>query len=603
MFSLPDSFRRQKLKIWTGLLCLSVLCLLLLIPFAGGSPSLGGVSGQQEVSRPAPGSPEAFEEFTGNLFREILLSDSLNLNYSLADPESFGIPSDTPAAVSSVLPEGAETDSSAEALLEELHSYPFDSLNRDQQITYDILENWLSQELSVQNLTLYDELLGSASGVQAQYPVLLSEYTFRCREDIERYLDYLQLLPGYFQEIVEFEQAKSKAGLFMSDSTAREIIAQCQSFIENPEENLLIETFHSRLEAYDGTDVTSADKAAFRQENSERIRESVIPAYEILIQGLTGLLGTGVHEGGLCQLPEGKAYYTYLLQKNTGSSRSPEELRALITSYLEESLNTMAALLIQSPELASEYQSAAASGTPEAMLSDLRQKIQTDFPPLPATACTVKYVHKSLENYLSPAFYLTPPLDDYTSNVIYINQGSPSSDLYSTLAHEGYPGHLYQNVYFRSQNPNPLREFLGSLGYTEGWATYVEQLSYQYYDGRSQELSSFLAANHMAALAVYSLCDIGIHYDGWTLAQTADFLSGCYSLPGEELARVSEEIYSAIVEDPANYPAYCAGCLEILELKKEQQAALGTGFSLKDFHQKLLEIGPAPFSVIRKYFS
>ena len=168
MFSLPDSFRRQKLKIWTGLLCLSVLCLLLLIPFAGGSPSLGGVSGQQEVSRPAPGSPEAFEEFTGNLFREILLSDSLNLNYSLADPESFGIPSDTPAAVSSVLPEGAETDSSAEALLEELHSYPFDSLNRDQQITYDILENWLSQELSVQDLTLYDELLGSASGVQAQ---------------------------------------------------------------------------------------------------------------------------------------------------------------------------------------------------------------------------------------------------------------------------------------------------------------------------------------------------------------------------------------------------------------------------------------------------
>ncbi|RZS94038.1 DUF885 domain-containing protein [Cuneatibacter caecimuris] len=550
-------------------------------------------------------SGQAFAQFTQAQFQEAMLADSVNLNYSLADPSLYGIPADTPAAISSSDPENIQKGlEEMKGLLDQLHAFSYDNLDQDQKITYDMMEDYLQLELSAKDLYLYDELLGSTTGLQAQYPVVLSEFSFRCKEDIRRYLDYLKLLPQLFQEVVSFEQAKSSAGLFMSNTTAKNIISQCQAFIASPSENLLISTFDSRLEDYNAGDITAAEAAEYRKENREVVEKYVISAYQTLIDGLTALLGTGVHEGGLCQLPSGKEYYSYLLQQKTGSRRTVEEIRTLMTSYLDENLRAASALMAEHPELADEYQAAAVSLTaPEAILQDLQKKISEDFPALPETTYTVKYVHDSLKDFLSPAFYLTPPLDDYRDNVIYINQAQPSMDLYTTLAHEGYPGHLFQNVYFRAQNPNPLRDYLGVLGYAEGWATYVEHLSYHYIDDYSENLASFLSANHMATLGIYALCDLGINYDGWSVAQTADFLARYYSLTGSQLAEISQEIYSAMVDDPANYPAYYVGCLEILELKKEQQAALGENFSLKAFHQRLLEIGPAPFPVLKKYFT
>lgn len=83
----------------------------------------------------------------------------------------------------------------------------------------------------------------------------------------------------------------------------------------------------------------------------------------------------------------------------------------------------------------------------------------------------MKYVDKSLEEHISPAFYLTTPLDAYQDNVIYLN-GNAKYDLtkaFTTIAHEGYPGHLYQNCFYQSQNPLPVRSVVNIGGYTEGW--------------------------------------------------------------------------------------------------------------------------------------
>ena len=125
-----------------------------------------------------------------------------------------------------------------------------------------------------------------------------------------------------------------------------------------------------------------------------------------------------------------------------------------------------------------------------------------------------------LQEYLSPAFYLTPAIDGYLDNVIYINPAEhyQGLELYTTLAHEGYPGHLYQSVYFQSLSPDPLRSILGTGGYTEGWATYVEMHSYGSLE------PGYKGCRHRpekprpsAAPGLASLLDIGIHYRGYSL--------------------------------------------------------------------------------------
>ena len=138
----------------------------------------------------------------------------------------------------------------------------------------------------------------------------------------------------------------------------------------------------------------------------------------------------------------------------------------------------------------------------------------------------------------------------------------------------------------------------------EGWATYVESYAYQYAAALinhedAESLTRLAALNRSINLCLYSLVDIGIHYQGWSSAQTADFLKNF----GIRDASAVSQIYQYITETPGNYLKYYVGYLNFLDLKEEQQSLLGENFDLKSFHQKILEIGPVQFPVLRKYMN
>ena len=124
----------------------------------------------------------------------------------------------------------------------------------------------------------------------------------------------------------------------------------------------------------------------------------------------------------------------------------------------------------------------------------------------------------------------------------------------------------------------------------EGWATYAEMCSY-YISPLDKSSATLAQKNNSLLLGLYALADLGIHYEGWTLEDTISFFQR-YGIEDHDSIC---EIYNYILGDPANYLAYYVGYLEILSLKQE------ANLSNKEFHQRILEIGPAPFSVIRKY--
>lgn len=561
---------------------------------------LGTFFYRQKIS--AQTEDQRFQTYTNELFRQELSGNTLSLHYTLKNPDTYHI-MDTPVSLGSYQTDASYVCASLENSLSLLHSYDKSKLSGNHQITYGILEAHLTSSLRESQYLLYEEPLAPLTGTQAQLPVLLSEYQFYKKQDIDTYLALLGEIPEYFASILTFEEEKAKQGLFMSLSQADAIIEECETFINLQENNYLYSSFSERIQSLD---LSPKITDAYIEKNSDCIKQYVIPAYEQLKQGITSLRETGTNSGGLCHLPKGIPYYELLVATETGSSRSIPELQQLTKKQIKEDLfsiqKTLSDISDDQPSPSSDFFKSQGvvleDSNPSAILSSLKTKLSGHFPAPPNVNVQIKYVSKEMETYLSPAFYLIPAIDNTEENIIYINNGHMSDDisLYTTLAHEGYPGHLYQTTYFAGQNPNPIRNLLDFGGYTEGWATYSEMLSY-YFAPIEKPQATLMQKNTSILLGLYALADMGIHYDGWSLFDTIAFFRG-YGITDTDAI---EEIYDLILSDPANYLKYYIGYIEFLELKKEAITLWGEDFSQERFHKAVLDIGPAPFDLIRKH--
>jgi len=536
-----------------------------------------------------------FEAYTEELFCSEVSSNTINLHYTLKNPEDYGITEDA-AVLGSFETDADMVKASVENMRRSLENFSYDELDLQNKITFDILDYQIKAADQSADFILYEEPLGLVSGAQTQFPVVLSEYQFYDRQDVETYLALLEMTGEYFDSLIKFEREKASAGLFMADYALDTVIEQCQAFLDMGDGNYLYSTFVDRIK--DVNELTEEEKSDYIQDNALAVSDCIFPAYEKLISDLEQLRGSGKNEKGLSYLPEGIDYYELVVRQSTGSERSVEEMEDLTRRQITDDLEAMEKVLGITTEEAQEAAAAIAQTSAELILTRLQEGISGTFPEAPDTVLEVKYVPEEMEDHLSPAFYMIPAIDNTEQNVIYINQAHMSDDLtlFTTLAHEGYPGHLYQTVYYESTDPDPIRSIMDFGGYVEGWATYAEMGSY-YLTPLSKEQATLLQKNSSIILGLYALADMGIHYDGWSRMDTVAFFSN-YGITDAETV---ERIYELIIGSPGNYLKYYIGYVEFLELKKEWAEEKGEAFSQKEFHEAVLEVGPAPFEIVEKY--
>lgn len=537
---------------------------------------------------------ERFRDYTEALFVSEVSSDAVTLHYTLKDPEAFGIRSEA-EGFGEITSDPSQLRAAAENMRKVLDGFEYKELDIRNQITYDILDYSAGTAEESADYLLYDEPMGLVSGIQTQLPVILSEYQFYDREDVEDYLRLMESTPEYFESLIEFEQKKSEAGLFMADYAAETVVEQCNAFLDMGEGNYLYSTFKDRV--HEVKELSEKEKSDYIQENALMMEDYIYPAYQKLISAVKGLMGTGENEKGLCFLPDGKEYYEILVKQSTGTDRTVRELEDLTRRQITEDLEAMEAVVGTTAEDAKETMAKSGQEDAEIILGKLEAGIRNAFPESPETELKIKYVPSEMEEHLSPAFYMIPAIDNTGENVIYLNQSKMGDDLtlFTTLAHEGYPGHLYQTVYYEGTDPDPVRSLFSFGGYVEGWATYAEMCSY-YLTPLSKEQAVLLQKNSSIILALYALADMGIHYEGWSRLDTVAFFSS-YGITDAETV---EQIYELIIGSPANYLKYYIGYVEFLELKKEwfrkQEEA-----SQKKFHDAVLTTGPAPFEIVEEY--
>lgn len=573
-----------------------------------------------------------FEAFAEKFFLQEMQGNPIHFHYSVDDPSKYHI--DEAAIKMPVYHAGeAANDSYALSLIsEQLDKYCRMNLSDSNRYLCELMRSYIDTVSRTAAHPYFSEPLSPSSGAPSELPILLAEYRFDTAKDVEMYLSILSQIPDYFGGLIIYEQEKADAGLFMSDSTASKVIRQCTSLM-NPsllENNthFLETTFLSRLQPLVEQGLITKDEAVSYQYNNHRLLTTVVaPAYEYLADELTLLMGNGRDTCGLAHKDGGREYYEALLRLQTGSYRDIAGIKQLLYRDLTSNYDALRHLVENDATLRNQLSaepSLLPEMSPEEMLSYLETSIRQDYPAIPTDNndepihCAIKYVDDSLEPYTAPAFYMTPPLDNVLDNTIYINALDTADDLslFTTLAHEGYPGHLYQTVYsqrFRNRSDiTPLCSVLYYGGYIEGWAMYAELSSYDYAVELASKTHPEAAGYYLACrldrqiqLCLYSLLDIAIHYDGASLEDVREIFASLGTANDETV----KAVYEYIAEEPCNYPKYYLGYLEITELKKQAMeiwyndqtpdACVPSDFPYR-FHQFILENGPADFQTLSK---
>lgn len=572
-----------------------------------------------------------FEKLCDRFFHDELSSNAINLHYTLAHPENYGINMDNtllPVFDPESLNAQKEIYTRYQNQLREINP---DKLSYPDYYTYNLLSRYLDNILLSCEFPYYDDPLSPHSGMQSQLPILLAEYSFYDKQDVEDYLSILDEIDEYFEGLILYEQKKAETGLLLPDSSIKKVISQCDTIVTkeslDKNEHFLQTTFQERLaELLSNEIITNHEYDQYVIENNRLLSTVVVPAYITLGDNLLLLCGSGNTYHGLSAYPDGKEYYEYLIRTNACSHLSTGEIKSMLLEKFNTEYQALRQVASSNPEYLERYGTefdnmAMTFSTPEEMLSDLQLKIEKDFPSFSVAgskndtgvSCDVKNVSENLEEYSAPAFYLTPPFDAPFDNVIYINHKDPISGigLYTTLAHEGYPGHLYQSVYstiyMNDKDYHPIRNVLWYGGYQEGWALYVEFLAYDYaaaqLKSEGNDYGAFCAKlekhNRNMQLCLYALLDIAIHYDGAEPEQVSNVLAAF----GIDNPSTVSTIYEYIVEEPANYIKYYLGYMEILNLKEKAQEIWAESYSDYTFHKYFLECGPSDFQTLSESLS
>ena len=574
-----------------------------------------------------------FSAFAQAFFLDEVQANPIHFHYTIDNPAAYGV-DESSLTLPVYQPGDAANEMYALSLARKnLSAIDPDALNNENHRLYELLDSYLAAAASTASYPYFSEPLSPSSGVPSELPILFSEYRLDDKADIENYLSILTQIPSYFEGLLIYEQEKADAGLFMSDLTADRVIRQCSDLLDASSiekgTHFLEITFKNRLQQLTEKEILTAGEVdSYVSEHNRLLTTVVVPAYDHLADGLTVLKGSGKPTCGLAGQENGRDYYRALVRLRTGSYRDIDEIKRLLARDLRFNYESLVALLSANPalkEMIAKSPSLLPEMTPEEILADLQSEIGEEFPPIPAgrnsasIRSTIKYVDASLEAYSAPAFYMMPPIDNICNNLICLNAKDTEDDLslFTTLAHEGYPGHLYQTVYSKryqeQENILPLGNVLYYGGFVEGWAMYVELGSFDRaieLAGKSHpEAAAYYQVcrlDRQFRLGLYSLLDIAIHYDN---ASFEDVQKLCYCLGLTDSASLAA-LYQYIAEEPCNYLKYYLGYLEILELKKQAAvlwsepnqttAVFHDKEFLYRFHSFLLQNGPADYRTLAR---
>ncbi|MBQ6655524.1 MAG: DUF885 family protein [Erysipelotrichaceae bacterium] len=543
------------------------------------------------------GTPISSEEFRALMvdwFKEDIASDYVDLHFTLEHPEKYGI---TDVKVS--LGEIERSDESKNQIrerTEKLKSFSRAELTEDQLITLDSLLAYYQSTLdwdAIEND--YSFAFTPNSGANNNLTTIFTEFVPRNEQEVRDLIELVKDSKRYVADCITYTMDQFDQGIVQTEGVIELVIEQVKRFISKTEDNEVIRIFNENVE-----ELGLSNAAEYKAQMRDAVLNYLIPAYHDILAMYEQIRGSGKAKGAMANYgQEGKRFYELLFRDKSSSSTSVSEWE----KTLKKTINN---LVKQEIAFARKNYDAYISwidddynyGMDDAyeIFTALKQKLVADFPMYPEVDYTISYLDPSVTSENIAAYYLVAPYDNMNYNVVKANPAYSENDpngYVVTLSHEGYPGHLYQNTYYFTTHPDSeIRYLLGFIGYSEGWAMYVENYAMGYFSP-DDKIAYLDQLDNQLNYYLEAYLDILIHYEGYSVSQLADELDDMGF--NRDAAAM---IYDMLLGDPAVFVPYALGMYQMLDLQKTAQDKLGKNYSAVEFNKVLLDTGETTFEIL-----
>ena len=532
-------------------------------------------------------------------------TDIISMVFDIEDPSKFGMNWPDVGIEPWSPDDDQKGQESIQQVLTTLNEIDFGSLELEDQILYDTLMHDYTLANEMNGMDYYTSSMNSLTGENMELPIIFATLGFDDQADVERYLKMLADVKPYFESLFEYEKKVAEAGNSRPDAILDKLLESLEAVYKNHEGNYMYTTFEDRVNAMDLDDAVKKDLIA---KNKEILDTSFFPAYEELKKNMETLRGTAKTSGKICEMQGGKAFYEKYFQLRSGTSLTIDEAKKFLLDDINAKYSDFYAKLFklnqqQNDELMKHMSQdpsvAITTGSFESDVEFCKDAIKSDFPDIGDVKYTIYHIPKELSKNLSPAAYMSTPVDDINKNVLMLNDHSTGlGDMLTTVAHEAFPGHLFEAVY-HMQHLNNFYQKGGTTAYKEGWSTYSEDYIMNLTTG--YDLQVYECFDLYIALLNYQMqayLDICVHYDGWGRDEVVNFANQYFPGAGEELA---DAFYDRIVEIPCYVTPYCFGNMCCSKIINDAMAQYGSQYSKKEIHAAYLDMGPSSFDLLEKY--
>ena len=603
---------------------MSVLCLLLAVIMlvstgcAGKTPTettkaaakttavtTGGTTPPETTTPVDPAAEQArFDEFIENLFVNEISLDTLTLHYTVSDPSVYGLENMEPRW------EASDEDDKypVEKIVEILDGFDPSVLTDSQKLTYRVLRLYIkqSQKFDDDRFKYMGSSFDVGSGLQSAIPTNLAEYDFQREKDITDFIALVDQLPEFIDSAIDDEKERVDNGFGFPDEVIDMIIDQCKEIYDGEGDFYLIDVFAEKANKLDFID--DAKKSDYIEKAKKAINEKMLPAFKKIADSFEGFKGKAKNEYGLAGFEGGADYYQLLAQHASSTTLTCKEMISALKQDYDKLYAELYSIYQTNSKLYMDFVNGkyvlGGDSTPTEIVDKLREMIKTDFPAIEGETYELDAMPEAMQNVMSTvlAYYVTPQIENYLHGKIRINPSTlDDEETFSTLAHEGFPGHMYQTVSFYNTNPAKIRKLLSFPGYTEGWAVYAENYIYGLYkfegldNGTANALARLFIINYRLSRNAQCRMDIGINYEGWTVGELKKYLddSGFDS-------SAAEEIYYQFIGMPGTLLEYYMGYLRLDNMYNKAKQTLAAKFSPTEFHKVILETGPCYLDIVEE---
>ena len=533
-----------------------------------------------------------FDEFMTEEFVETMESDFMNMHFTIRDYAALGIEKPEPVIGSASWSDYEEAIKDCDETLAELEAFDYNSLSETQQHDYDTYHFYLERMKELNSYPDYDWWFMPSEGLIDNLPTNFTEYVFYEKQDIDDYLSVLASVPDYIEGALEITKTQVEHGVFMTDSALDQTLDAIQKFVNRTDDNPLIVIFEENIDAFEG--LSESEKADYKARNREILFNSYIPSYNHAAEVLESFRGTRKSDVTTAELPHGKDYYAARIRFKASTEKTPEELLDLCKAYISQEIQNYITLLYSVSD-ESELEDTVDIEEPEDIIAWHRDHMSV-YPKGPEVRYRAAYLDPAVASDGIIAYYLEPPVDFIEDNVIKINGDNVAdvNELYSTLGHEGFPGHLYQITWYLNTKPNLIRTAISNIGYTEGWAMYAEDDAWNY-STLNEAAKEMMRIDTSMSYVMNAAADIGVNGLGWDVDQLSRWLENA-GFSGS----IASDLYDFVMDTPGVIIPYGAGLAQFMTIRDNAMYRLGSQFDMTEFNRILLTYGDRPFELVEK---